>query len=141
MKRILVAIDFSSHSDLALDLAVEFAKKFDAKLDLLHVFDLPIPVVNPYEIAVPPAYVKDAEESARQKLEERRVKVAAAGVETEAHLASAPIATAITEAASETNADLVVVGTHGHTGLKHALLGSVAERIVRHAPCPVLTVK
>ncbi len=141
MKRILVAVDFSSHSDHALDMAIELAGKFEAKLDLLHVFDLPIPVVNPYEIAVPPAYVKDAEESARQKLEERRAKVAQAGIETEAQLASAPISTAITEAASESHVDLIVVGTHGHTGLKHALLGSVAERIVRHAPCPVLTVK
>ena len=141
MKKILVAVDFSEHSNHALEMAIEIALRFEASIDLLHVFDLPIPIVNPYEIAIPPGYIQEAEESAKQKLAEKKSEVEAKGVEVRSHLATAPISQAIVDAATECGSDLLVVGTHGHTGLKHALLGSVAERIVRHSPCPVLSVK
>ncbi len=141
MERILVAVDFSEHSDRALEQAITFAKQFGASIDLLHVFDLPIPIVNPYEIAIPPGFVQEAEESARTKLEERKRKLETSKISTDCHLATAPVSPAICEAAAKHGADLVVIGTHGYTGLRHALLGSVAERVVRNAPCPVLTVK
>jgi nucleotide-binding universal stress UspA family protein len=141
MQRILVALDFSEHSDRALDQAIEFAKQFGASLELLHVFDLPIPIVNPYEIAIPPGYVQEAEESARNKLEERKHRAEECKIEARCHLSTAPVSPAICEAAEKHDVDLVVIGTHGYTGLRHALLGSVAERVVRNASCPVLTCK
>ena len=65
----------------------------------------------------------------------------ASGVTAHTHLLSQPVAKTIAELARELQADCIVVGTHGHTGLKHALLGSVAENIIRHAPCDVWVVR
>jgi nucleotide-binding universal stress UspA family protein len=139
--RILVAVDFSEHSSRALDVAIDFALMFGARVDLVHAFDVPVPFVTPYEVAVPDTFMQEARESAKKKLSVELERVIAAGVEANSHLTEVPAATAITRVAEEIGADLLVMGTRGHTGLKHALLGSVAERTLRHSPCPVLTVK
>ena len=141
IRTLLLAIDFSDTSSAAVDVAVEFAKRFSATLHVVHAFDLPIPLVTPYEVAIPEAYLDQTRKVAAQKLAVVVKKVAAQDVTVESHLAEAPAAPAIARTAEEVGADLVVMGTHGHTGIKHLVLGSVAERTLRLAPCSVLAVK
>ena len=141
IRKILAAVDFSEHSDHALDTAVALAKTFGAELDVIHAFDLPIPLMTPYEVAVPDSYLNEARGAAARKLAAAAERVAGEGIRGKSHLREVPAAPAIAEAAEEIGADLIVLGTRGHTGLKHIVLGSVAERTLRIAPCSVLTVK
>lgn len=141
IQKILVAVDFSEHVDAVVDTALGFAKQFGAELHLVHAFDVRIPLVTPYEVAIPTAFIEEAREAAASKLEALIRNVAAEGVAATSHLSEVPAASAIVDLAEEIGADLIVMGTRGHTGLKHVLLGSVAERTLRHAPCSVLTVK
>jgi len=140
-RRIVVATDFSADGDHARDVAVVLAKLFGADLHVVHAFDIPLALVTPYEVTVPDNLIREARDAARKRLDAAIETVKAKGVSATAHLAEVPAATAIVEVASETKADLIVIGTRGHTGLKHVLLGSVAERTLRLAPCAVLTVK
>jgi len=141
ISKIVVAVDFSEHVDPVLDAAVDFARQFNAELHLVHAFDVRIPLVTPYEVAIPTAFIEEAREAAATKLDALIRKVAAEGVTATSHLSEVPAASAIVDMAEELEADLIIMGTRGHTGLKHVLLGSVAERTLRHAPCSVLTVK
>jgi nucleotide-binding universal stress UspA family protein len=140
-RRIVVATDFSDGGDHALDVAVVLAKTFGAELHLVHAFDVPLALVTPYEVAIPDNLIRDAREAARKRLDAAVAGAKAKGVSATGHLSEVPAASAIVEVAAEKKADLVVIGTRGHTGLKHVLLGSVAERTLRLAPCAVLTVK
>jgi nucleotide-binding universal stress UspA family protein len=137
----LVPIDFSTHSDKALDTAIALAKTFGARIHLLHAYHLPIQVATPDQIIIPRDFWTTVRDSAARKLEKTLQKVTAAGIAGETHLAEMPPAQAITQTAEKIDADLIVMGTRGLTGLKHVLLGSVAERTIRTAPCPVMTVK
>jgi universal stress protein A len=139
--RILVPLDFSKHSDAALDLALELAREQGAEVHLLHAYELPAAVTMAYGIAIPQAVWDGVQEAAAGRLAEGLRKVEAAGLRGTTHLATAPAADAIATAAETHGIDLIVMGTRGLTGLKHVLLGSVAERTIRTAPCPVLTVK
>ena len=141
IEKVLVAIDFSEHADPVLETAVGFARQFEAELHLVHAFDVRIPLVTPYEVAIPTAFIEEAREAAASKLEDLTRRVAGEGLTAVSHLSEVPAASAIVDLAEEIGADLIVMGTRGHTGLKHVLLGSVAERTLRHAPCSVLTVK
>ena len=138
---ILVPIDFSPHSDAALDRAVDFAKAFGAKIHLLHSYAVLVQGVMPYDFAVPDGVWDGIRKVAEHKLEEFRQSVASEGLEVSSEVSPVMPSEAILAVSREIGADLIVMGTHGHTGLKHALLGSVAERTVRLAPCSVLTVK
>jgi len=141
IRTIIAAVDFSSHSAAVVDAAVMLAKQFGAKVRLVHAYDIPIPLVSPYEVAIPEPYLEETRRIAAEKLAALVERVAAQGVSADSVLTEVPAAAAIVRAAEESECDLVVIGTRGHTGLKHLLLGSVAERTVRLAPCPVLTVK
>jgi len=141
IRTLLLAIDFSESSSAVIDVAVEFAKRFSAAIHIVHAFDLPIPLVTPYEVAIPEAYLDQTRKAAAQKLAAVVKQIAAQDVTVESHLTEAPAAPAIARTAEEVGADLVVMGTHGHTGIKHLVLGSVAERTMRLAPCSVLVVK
>jgi nucleotide-binding universal stress UspA family protein len=138
---ILVPMDFSPHSDAALDRAVDFAKAFGAKIHLLHSYAVPVQGVMPYDFSVPDGVWDGIRKVAEHKLEEFRQNVVSEGLEASSEISPVMPSEAILAVAREIGADLIVMGTHGHTGLKHALLGSVAERTVRLAPCSVLTVK
>jgi nucleotide-binding universal stress UspA family protein len=138
---ILVAMDFSPHSSAALDRAVEFAEVFGARIHLLHSYAVPVRGVMPYDFAIPDGVWDGIRRAAEAKLEECRERVASAGVEVTSEVSAALPSEAILAAANEIDADLIVMGTRGYTGLKHVLLGSVAERTIRLAPCSVLTVK
>jgi len=141
IRKILVAVDFSAHSEKAVEEAIDLAKLVSAKIDLVHAFDVPVPMVTPYEVAVPTGFIEEARKAARERLKAVEQKVRAAGVEVQAHLTEAPAAHAVARAAEELGSDLIVMGTRGHTGLKHVILGSVAERTLRLAPCSVWAVK
>jgi nucleotide-binding universal stress UspA family protein len=138
---ILVAVDFSEDSDVAVTAAHELAKQYGSTLHVVHAFELVTPLVSPYQVAVPDLYLVESRNAATKRLEEVVAKVRSEGVTVESHLTEAPAAPAIARIAADIGADLVVMGTRGMTGLKHLVLGSVAERTLRLAPCSVLTVK
>jgi nucleotide-binding universal stress UspA family protein len=140
-RTILVAVDFSESSNRALEAALGLAERFSAKVHLIHALEVPLPIFEPYAVSVPAAFLAEARKAAQQKLDAALEKVREKGVAGTATLGEVPAASAVASRADEIGADLVVVGTRGHTGLKHILLGSVAERTVHDAHCSVLTVK
>ena len=141
IRTIVVPLDFSGHSLRALDQAIGLGQRFRSKLHLVHSYAIPMRGVMPYEFAVPDGIWEGIREASEAKLAELREKVVSEGLEVTTEVSPELPTEAIVAAALERDADLIVMGTRGHTGLKHALLGSVAERTIRIAPCPVLTVK
>jgi nucleotide-binding universal stress UspA family protein len=144
LNRILVPVDFSAHSEKAIRFATTLANKFGARLSLLHVVEDPF-VTGAWqaEVFVPniPELLNDLIKAAQTQMTERQKELATHGVAVESAVISGRPATAIVEYASTGQFDLIVMGTHGRTGFSHALLGSVAERVVQKAPCPVLSVR
>jgi len=142
IQKILVPVDFSEHSAKALEMAADLAKAFDgATVHLLHCYQVQPVGVSPYGIVLPETFDRDIREAASSQLEKWREKIEAKGVQAEAHLSSMFPSVAISDTAEQLGADLIVMGTRGLSGIKHVLLGSVAERTLRIASCPVLTVK
>lgn len=142
LKRILVPVDFSPPSRKALPYALSFAAQFDAEIILLHVVE---PAIYPTEMGYVPVEIETLYQTMHQSTSEKLAELARAQVP-----AAIPSRTMvrvgapfqeITLAAQELDVDLIVIATHGYTGLKHVFMGSTAERVVRHAPCPVLTVR
>jgi nucleotide-binding universal stress UspA family protein len=140
-ERLLVPVDFSPHSSEALRLAIELAKTFRAKIHLIHAYELTVSQLRLYGVVFPEPSYEKVRDAAVRRLEEELSRVQEAGLEGEVQVVQSSPAEAIADAARELPADLIVMGTRGYTGLKHVLLGSVAERTVRIAPCPVVTVK
>lgn len=139
-KEILVPVDFSDHSLAALEAAVDLAKVFDSRLHLLHCYQIQPGGISPYGIAIPSNYFTDIQEAATKQLAEWQQKHLPAEIPVDAKTVSQMPSKAIVETAGEIGADLIVMGTRGLSGFKHALLGSVTERTIRIAPCPVLSV-
>ena len=135
-EHILVPTDFSDPSKRALDMAIELAQKSKARLTLLHVWNLPY-AGYAEALAWP---IDEMEAGARTALEELRVSVAARLPGVEAMLEMGREWQTILEVAKAKGVDLIVMGTHGRHGLPRFFLGSVAEKIVRLSPVPVLTV-
>lgn len=140
MRQILVATDFSDISLRALDYAVGFAAAFDARVHLAHVVPLLRYALGHETEAMDPAFELKLKTDLTRRLEELAHSRAAQGRTLETTLADGNPAQAVPELAEKLAADLIVIGTHGHTGFQHLVLGSVAERIVRHSKVPVLTV-
>jgi nucleotide-binding universal stress UspA family protein len=141
MRTILVPVDFSKHAAKALDVAVEFAKAFGAKVYLLHCYKINVGGLSPYGLVIPPNFDQEVRAAASKQLDEWREKVKAENVEAEGLISPMFPSEAIATTASDIGADLIVMGTRGLSGIKHVMLGSVAERTIRIAACPVLTVK
>lgn len=139
-RSIMVPHDFSAPADGALELALELARSAGARIRLVHVFPLPMENVSPYEIAMPERLVGEVRAAASERLERLLARVRAAGLEGDAEVDSGPVAETLVERARADGVDLIVMGTRGLSGIGHLLLGSVAERVLRTAPCPVLTV-
>jgi universal stress protein A len=135
-KRILFATDFSPASDAALKYATALARDSGATLSILHVEELPTPYAGG-EMLLPQPDFPNPE--IRKMLE--AVQPADKSIKVEHHLVLGTPAEDIVRIAAEQSADLIVIGTHGRTGLKRVLMGSVAEAVMRRATCPVLTVK
>lgn len=140
-RSVLVPVDFSDHASGAMALAIELARGSGGTIHLLHAYEVPLGMISPYGVAVPDSLITQVRDAAARRLEKASHEVTAAGLACETHVEHGPAADAIVEAAQRVHADLIVMGTRGHTGLKHVLLGSVAERTVRLAPCPVLTAR
>lgn len=141
LKKVLVPVDFSEPSRKAIHYAQVFAEQFGAKLTLLHVVE---PLSYPPDFAVVPLLPPDAEGPRLRELTkhlEELGRTVGGGVETESVVISGRPWQGVVDYAKESDTDLIIVSTHGYTGLKHVLLGSVTEKIVRHAPCPVLVVR
>jgi nucleotide-binding universal stress UspA family protein len=138
---LLVGLDFSAYSERALATAIDLAKTFRGRIHLLHAYHLPPLVGIPDQVMIPPDFWSGVREAARAKLEQHAEKVRAEGIPVELHLVELPASDALVDVAKQIKADLIVMGTRGLTGLKHVLLGSVAERTLRLAPCAVLAVK
>jgi universal stress protein A len=146
LRKILVPTDLSSASLRAVEEAQAFASAFSASIDLLYVWSLPTLIapeslISGVGINEQPLldWVKS---SARELLTKFETEAKSAGITVGASFCEpGDPATVIMERALSGNYDLLVLGTHGRTGLSHALLGSVAEKVVRRSPCPVLTVR
>jgi universal stress protein A len=140
--RILVPTDFSTASDAALGFAKTVAGMFNASLHLLHVFEDPVVTVGFTEAyaPLPPATRIALVDDAGKQLAARLSEEERARYDATTEVVSGASAMAIVEYAQDRGIDLIVMGTHGRTGMAHLLIGSVAERVVRLAPCPVLTV-
>jgi universal stress protein A len=138
MKKILVPIDFSDASSKALRYAVSLAQQFGAKITLLHVLE---PLPYPPDITYLPIGQGLPVKATQEKLDEMAHATVEAYLLDGALVRAGRAFDAITETARKLKADLIVISTHGYTGLRHVLLGSTAERVVRYAPCPVFTVR
>lgn len=143
LKTILVPTDFSDASDAALKYGKAFAKAFGASLHVIHVLeDLVGPAWAPeaYAVSLPQLY-EDLEKRSIEQLEQLMPREERDEFRVQlAHVSGSPFVE-IVRYAREHSIDLVVMGTHGRGPIVHMLLGSVAERVVRKAPCPVLTVR
>ena len=143
LHQILVPVDFSEHSQRALDEAVGLAKRFAAEVILFHCYELPIPAFGHavYGTVPPERYLDAVRTAALEHIKKWGDKARAQGVRVREEIGAGFPANEITALAQSAGVDLIVMGTRGLSGLEHVLLGSVAERTVRMAPCPVLTVK
>jgi len=141
-KRILCPIDFSPTSRGAADAAVGLARRFGATVTLFHSYDMPAyPMPDGSFVPVPMPLQEITDAIERTLAEWKRTSQAAAPVPIDVASTVGPATSEILRFAKEGRYDLIVMGTHGRTGLRHMLLGSVAERIVREAACPVLTIR
>jgi nucleotide-binding universal stress UspA family protein len=141
VKEILVAIDFSSASREALASARALAGRFGARLNLLYAIEPPtLPQWGYAHLALREAKLRREAQTRLQKLA-HEPGLALQSLPTIEVRTGSSAESAICDAASERKADLIVIGTHGADRVRHALIGSTAERVVRHAPCPVLVVR
>ena len=142
LKNILVPIDFSEQSQKALRYAARFAEQFGSTIILLHVFEV---LTYPAELGYMPVELQVDWDAARKNTNERLEALAKEElkptIQTKVLVRSGTPFNEIAAAARELNVDLIILSTHGYSGLKHLLMGSTAERVVRHAPCPVLVVR
>jgi nucleotide-binding universal stress UspA family protein len=143
LKSILVATDFGEVSGAALAYGRELARTFGATLHVLHVADdVYVRLGGDAYMAVLPELQKDLEAAAQKQLDDLLVDNDPNPLPVKkAVLTSSATASAIVQYARDLGIDLIVVGTHGRGAVAHLLMGSVAERVVRSAPCPVLTVR
>jgi nucleotide-binding universal stress UspA family protein len=141
-QKLLVPVDFSACSAVAVAVAADMARRYDAALTLVHVYD-------PFVYAVPdgfvlfnPAQLELLLETLAAQLGQAKEQALAAGApHIEMRLLQGPVGREIIDAAARGACDLIVMGTHGRTGIRHLALGSIAETVVRTAGCAVLTVK
>ncbi|HTV24893.1 MAG TPA: universal stress protein [Polyangiaceae bacterium] len=141
-EKILVPVDFSTHSAQATRVAADLARRFDAALTLAYVYD-------PLAYALPDGFAMVGQTEVDRLLDAFRAQLAqnkrqaleAGAPRVDTQLLQGFVSGEIVEFANRGQFDLIVMGTHGRTGMQHLVMGSVAERVVRLAQCPVLTVK
>jgi nucleotide-binding universal stress UspA family protein len=134
--RILVATDGSKFSGIAINKAIDFAKAYGGSLVVVSVVDVPAEFY-----AEAPQAVDDMVRKAKEYTSAVRKQAEAAGVKAETYVGEAEAFEAIVKLAKDEGVNMIVVGSHGRTGLRRLLMGSVTEKVIGHAPCPVLVVK
>jgi universal stress protein A len=143
IRRMLVPTDFSTESNIAVDYAIDVASRYGGAIHVLHVLDdMSFASAYPdgFYVELPGVRERLIEEAER-RLAEVTAKCATARVATTSQVRVGRPAAAIVEQATNRGTDLIVMGTHGRSGFAHLVLGSVAERVLRTAPCPVLVVR
>ncbi len=142
LNRILVPIDFSGYSRKALQYAIPFARQFNASIDLIYVVE---PTVYPADFSFGqvgfPAIEDELRKRGAEELDELVRKEIGRSVPARKAIRTGKAFYEIIQYAREEKMDLIMIATHGHTGIEHALFGSTAEKVVRKAPCPVLVVR
>lgn len=140
--KILTAIDFSENSDYAFDYALTLAKQFDSQLMTLHVINEPVDLRGFY---VPHISFEQLEKEIEEGAEKMMAKFCSSKMGDFTNFTTSIVTgipyEEIIRSAQEAAASLIVLGTHGRTGLDHLIFGSTAERVVRGASCPVLTIR
>jgi nucleotide-binding universal stress UspA family protein len=139
-RHLLVPVDFGAPGQRAVDTAVALAERFDAQITLVHVFEAPAYVYAGMVYATADLFAP-IEQAAREQLDKKLAEVKTRVPNVRGDLRRGPAAQGILAAIEELHPDLVVMGTHGRKGVSHALIGSVAEKIVRMSPVPVLTIR
>ncbi len=141
IERIMVPTDFSECSKEALKYGCEFARQFGAELHLFHVLpDLAL-IAEPGLAITPEEYLKELREGTEKAMQEFVDDEMGKGLTIVREITEGVPFVEIIRYARDKEVDMIVIGTHGRTGIAHVLLGSVAEKVVRKAPCPVLTVR
>lgn len=142
VSRIVAPTDFSPGAEPALQWAMHLAKALRAEVTIMHVMDLSLAAAAglPTQMAAMPAY-GDLLEHVRRETKQEMAALAKRYPDATTIIREGPPRSVILEVAKEIGADLIVMGTHGRTGLAHVFFGSVAEHVVRHSPVPVLTVR
>ncbi len=141
IRRILVPIDFSEHAEPVLEWAAHLAEEHGSEVILLHAYHLPVEFQQLEGAYLPQDFWDTVKDEGRQGLADHEEALRTRGLQVRSVVREGYPATVIEEEAAAEQVDLIVLGTHGLSGLKHLLLGSIAERVVQKAPCPVLTVK
>ena len=141
VQHVLVPMDFSATADRALVYAIALAQQLQARLTLLHVLDLTPVTMGEMTAGVTATALDTLETEAQHLLQASVERVQRAGLQGESLLVPGTPTHAIVATAGEQGVDLILMGTHGRTGLAHVFLGSVAEHVIRHAPCPVLVMR
>jgi nucleotide-binding universal stress UspA family protein len=136
---ILAATDFTAASERPLEYAGELARRFAARLHVIHVLEEPFPTASEVYVAELPEFRERRRVDARRRLDE--IVAALTDVAATSDIPTGNPAAQIVQSAAAIGADLIVIGTHGRGALAHLVMGSVAERVVRTAPVPVLTVR
>jgi nucleotide-binding universal stress UspA family protein len=141
-KNILVPTEFSAHADEALRVAGDLAQRYDAAITIVHAYEpLAYSVPDGFVLLNPQQHADVLTEFSKLLAAAKSTALAAGARKVESEQLQGIAASEIVEHARAGGFDLIVMGTHGRTGISHALLGSVAERVLRRAPCPVLVVK
>ena len=145
IQKIVCPVDFSNCAQQALNYAQDLAKQFDAELSIVHAYEDPAAYVTPMPMSgyVGPGaeLLLELRKQLEVRLEETKQEMIKRGARVRTELLEGAPYRVVLDWAKEWKADLIVIGTHGHTGLTHALLGSVTERVVRMSECPVLTIR
>jgi nucleotide-binding universal stress UspA family protein len=135
-RNILLATDGSKNSDEATEKAIDFAKSYGGSIGIVSVVDMPDELY-----AEAPALIEELVKKAQGYVDRVRAIAAQAGVDTLSYVREGECYNVIIRLARDVRADLIVMGSHGRTGIKRLLMGSVTEKVIGHAPCPVLVVK
>jgi nucleotide-binding universal stress UspA family protein len=142
ISKLLVPVDFSDYSVSALKYAVDFAKTFNAKIIMIYVVE---PMLYPADFSMGQIAVPDTSEDMAIRSKEELANLAkehlGEEIPHELIIKTGRPFMEIIETATEKDVDLIIIATHGHTGVEHLLFGSTAEKVVRKAPCPVLTLR
>jgi universal stress protein A len=142
MKKIVVPVDFSEYSKKSLRYAVEFATNFSSEILLVYVIE---PVAYPADFSFGQIALPASETELRQRAEMQLEKLIETEIQSRvvarSFLRTGKPSSEILQLARDESADLIIIATHGHTGVEHVLFGSTAERVIRKAPCPVLSIR